>query len=98
MKMFVPTKRLYIILSIVLILLLIPLVAMQFTNEVNWSLFDFISAGILLLCTSLAIEFVLQKVKSRKNRILILGIIIILLLLLWAELAVGIFGSPIAGS
>ena len=98
MKMFVPTKRLYIILSIVLILLLIPLVAMQFTNEVNWSLFDFIAAGILLLGTSLAIEFVLQKVKSRKNRILILGIIIILLLLLWAELAVGIFGSPIAGS
>ncbi len=71
---------------------------MQFTAEVNWSLFDFIAAGILLLGTGLAIEFVLQKVKSIKNRILILGIIIILLLLLWVELAVGVFGSPIAGS
>lgn len=98
MKMFTLKKRLYIILSIVLILLLIPLLAMQFTNEVNWSLFDFIAAGILLLGTGLAIEFVLQKVKNRKNRILISGIIIILLLLLWVELAVGIFGSPIAGS
>lgn len=98
MKMFTLTKRLYIILSIVLILLLIPLLAMQFTNEVNWSLFDFIAAGLLLLGTGLAIEFVLQKVKSIKNRILILGIIIILLLLLWVELAVGIFNSPIAGN
>ncbi|MBL7885194.1 MAG: hypothetical protein JNJ52_00470 [Flavobacterium sp.] len=96
--MFTLTKRFYAILAIVLILLLIPLVAMQFTNEVNWSVFDFIAAGILLLGTGLAIEIVLQKVKSRKNRILISGIIIILLLLLWGELAVGIFGSPVAGN
>lgn len=98
MKMFTLTRRFYAILTLVLILLLIPLVAMQFTNEVNWSLFDFIAAGILLLGTGLAIELVLQKVKSRKNRILISGIIIVLLLLLWVELAVGIFGSSIAGN
>lgn len=96
--MFTLTKRLYAILVIVLILLLIPFVAMQFTNEVNWSLFDFIVAGILLLGIGLAIELVLQKVKSRKNRIIISGIIMILLLLLWVELAVGIFNSPIAGN
>ena len=96
--MFALTKRFYAILVIVLILLLIPFVAMQFTNEVNWSLFDFIVAGILLLVIGLAIELVLQKVKSRKNRILISGIIIVLLLLLWVELAVGVFGSPMAGS
>jgi hypothetical protein len=96
--MFTLTKRLYVILSIVLILLLIPIVAMQFTNEVSWSLFDFIAAGILLLGTGLAIELVLQKVKSTKHRITILGIIMILLFLLWAELAVGIFNSPFAGN
>lgn len=96
--MFTLTKRLYAILIIVLILLLIPLVAMQFTNEVNWSLMDFVVAGILLFGTVLAIELVLQKVKSRKNRIIISGIIIILLLLLWVELAVGVFGSPMAGN
>lgn len=96
--MFTLTKRFYVILAIVLLVMLIPLLAMQFTTEVNWSLFDFIAAGILLLGTGLTIEFVLQKVKSPKNRILISAIIIILLLLLWAELAVGVFGSSIAGS
>jgi hypothetical protein len=71
---------------------------MQFTNEVNWSIMDFVVAGVLLFGTGLTIQFVLRKVKTRKNRILICGIILLLLLLLWIELAVGIFGSPIAGN
>ena len=91
-------KTFLILLSIVLLLLLIPFVAMQFTNEVNWSLMDFVMAGILLFGTSLVIELVLRKVKSTKHRLLISGIILLLLFLLWAELAVGIFGSPLAGN
>ena len=71
---------------------------MQFSNEVNWSIMDFVIAGVLLFGTGLTIQFVLRKVKTRKNRILICGIIILLLLLLWIELAVGLFGSPIAGN
>lgn len=71
---------------------------MQFSNEVNWSIMDFVVAGVLLFGTGLTIEFVLRKVKTRKNRILVCGIIILLLLLLWTELAVGLFGSPIAGN
>lgn len=59
---------------------------------------DFVVAGVLLFGTGLTIQFVLRKVKTRKNRILICGIILLLLLLLWIELAVGIFGSPIAGN
>lgn len=91
-------KTFLILLSIVLLLLLIPFVAMQFTNEVNWSLMDFIMAGILLFGTSLVFELVIRKVKSTKHRLLISGIILLLLFLLWAELAVGIFGSPLAGN
>jgi hypothetical protein len=71
---------------------------MQFTNDVNWSLMDFVMAGILLFGTSLVIELVIRKVKSTKHRLLISGIILLLLFVLWAELAVGIFGSPIAGN
>jgi hypothetical protein len=91
-------KTILLLLSIVALLLLIPFVAMQFTNEVNWSLMDFVMAGILLFGTSLIIELVLRKVKSTKHRLLISGVILLLLFLLWAELAVGIFGSPIAGN
>jgi len=71
---------------------------MQFTKEVNWSIMDFVMAGVFLFGTSLLIEFVLRKVKSTKHRLLISGIILLLLFLLWAELAVGIFGTPMAGS
>ncbi|WP_298139358.1 hypothetical protein [Flavobacterium sp.] len=86
-------KTFLILLSIVLLLILIPLIAMQFTNEVNWSVMDFVMAGILLFGTSLVIELILRKVKSTQHRILISGIILLLLFILWAELAVGIFGS-----
>ena len=91
-------KTILILLSIVTLLLLIPFISMLFTNEVNWSVMDFVMAGMLLFGTSLVIEFVLRKVKSTKHRILLSGIILLLLFLLWAELAVGIFGSSIAGN
>jgi hypothetical protein len=64
---------------------------MQFTNEVKWDILDFIVAGILLLGTGLACNFVLQKVKNTKCRIAICLAILASLFLIWAELAVGIF-------
>ena len=91
-------KRLIIILMAIAIILLIPLIAMQFTNEVNWTSSDFIMMGVLLSGTGLLSEFVMRKVKSIDNRILIIGAILLVFILIWAELAVGIFGTPIAGS
>ena len=70
---------------------------MQFTNEVAWSVMDFAMAGILLLGTGLAIEFVLRKVKKNKHQIIICILILLALLLLWLELAIGLFGTSIAG-
>jgi hypothetical protein len=96
-KMLPKSKTLLIIISLVFFLLLIPFLAMQFTNEVTWSVMDFVMAGILLLGTGLAIEYVLRKVKNTKHHIIICSLILLALLLLWLELAVGIFGTPIAG-
>ncbi|MBG7631436.1 MAG: hypothetical protein IZT56_13545 [Bacteroidetes bacterium] len=89
-------KRLLIIVLIVVIILLIPLLAMQFTEAVNWKVSDFVVAGVLVLGTGLLLEIVLRKVK--KSKYLIAICIVLVLLLIWAELAVGIFGSPLAGS
>lgn len=91
-------KRLIIRLSIVGLILLVPFVAMQISTEVNWTVFDFVVAGGLLLTTVLAIETILRKVKRLDSRVAICAAIILVLLIVWAELAVGIFGTPLAGS
>jgi len=96
--MIAQNKRLFGIILTVALLLTIPLIANQFTDGEGWSLFDFIVAGVLLLGTGLMCELVLRKVKKLKHRIIICGLLLIGLFLIWAELAVGIFGTPLAGS
>lgn len=91
-------KRLRIILIIATIILFIPFIAMQFTNEVNWNLSDFVIAGLLLFGTGLLVELVLRKAKKLNYRIIAIIVIAIVFLLTWAELAVGIFGTPFAGN
>ena len=78
-----------------LLLLLLPLIGMFFSNEINWSFFDFIIMSILILSMSFGIKQVLKATKNIKYRILLIGIILIVFLLVWAELAVGIFWRPI---
>lgn len=92
------TQRIITVIGIVALILLIPLVAMQFTKEVNWDLTDFITMGLLLSITGMGIEIVTRKIKSAKVKIALTLTILFVLFLIWAELAVGIFGSPIAGS
>jgi peptidoglycan/LPS O-acetylase OafA/YrhL len=91
-------KRLIIMLVAAVLILLVPLVAMQFTGEVTWKAGDFAVAAVLLFGTVLACELVLRKVRSAKSRIAICAGILLVLILVWAELAVGIFGTPFAGS
>jgi peptidoglycan/LPS O-acetylase OafA/YrhL len=91
-------KRLTAIVLAVALLLLIPFVAMRFSNEVKWSWFDFLIAGFLLLGTGLACEFVLRKVRRLEYRIAVVAVILFALFIVWAELAVGLIGTPLAGS
>jgi len=85
------------ILPIVVLLLLIPLIAMQLTNEVNWSIFDFIIMGGMLTITGLLIGIILKKVNNLKNRLILIVTIVMIFFLIWGELAVGLFGTPFAG-
>jgi len=84
-------------LIIVGVLLSIPLIAMQFTAEVNWSLADFAIMAAMLLGLGLVIELLLRRVKRKKHRLILGAIAVLLFLLTWAELAVGIIGTPFAG-
>jgi hypothetical protein len=86
-------KRLFLILAAVGALLLIPFIA-----GFDWSSMDYVIMGFLLLVTGLACEMVLRKFKSTKQRIFIVGFVLLAFFLVWAELAVGIFGTPFAGS
>ena len=81
-----------------LFLLLIPLIGMMITDEINWSVFDFLMMGFLLTLLSAGINFVINCTTNFKKRILYIGILVLIFLLLWAELSVGIFGTPIAGN
>ena len=81
-----------------LLLLIIPLIGMKFTDQINWNLSDFFLSAIILLSFSLIANFIIQKINNKNTRIFSLTIIIIFLILVWAELAVGIFGSVLAGS
>lgn len=78
-------------------LLLLPLVAMFMTEEVSWSLFDFIIAGIMLATAAIVVDVILRKFPHSSQRFFLLALLVLVFFLLWAELAVGLFGTPIAG-
>ena len=81
-----------------LLLLLIPLIGMAFTDKIKWSTFDFIIMSSLLISLSIGINLVSNRVKKLNNRFLYTGILVLIFMLIWAELAVGIFGTPFAGN
>jgi peptidoglycan/LPS O-acetylase OafA/YrhL len=90
-------KHLGWIVAATALILLIPLVVMQFTNEVEWNLTDFIIVGALLIGAGLIFEFVRPRVAG-KYRWLVAAVVVAAVLLVWTELAVGVLGTPIAGS
>ncbi|MDA8948143.1 hypothetical protein N9H57_03290 [Flavobacteriaceae bacterium] len=80
------------------LLLPIPFIGMQFSNEVHWSLFDFILMGLLLLALGFGIHLIIKKTNRLNQKIILITLTILLFLFIWAELAVGIVGSPFAGT
>ena len=76
-----------------LLLLLIPLIF-----RFPWTLSDFVIGGFLLFVLGLGIELVRSKVQNKNKRYALLALVLFTFVLIWAELAVGLFGTPFAGS
>lgn len=71
-------------------ILLVPLIAMQFTSEVNWSLSDFIIMGALIFGFGSLFILAARKV-DRDSRLLVGLAFLTAFMYVWTELAVGIF-------
>jgi hypothetical protein len=84
-------KRVTLILLLCAGILLVPLIAMQFTTEVDWTLQDFLVAAILLFGAGIGIELTLGFFKTRASRIIVMMLILIGVLSLWIQLAIGFF-------
>jgi len=74
-----------------LLLLLVPLVAMQFTSEVSWGPGDFLAAAALLFTAGMAYTVCARYVHTTKQRALVGFGVLVILATVWAELAVGLF-------
>lgn len=75
------------------LLLCVPLIAMQFTTEVNWSVSDFVIAGILIFVTGLSYVLLTRSSVNILNRLAVAFAIGSTFFLIWANLAVGLIGS-----
>lgn len=82
-----------------LALLLLPALAMSRGAEgVDWSASDFVIMGTLMAILGLAIEVAVRFLTSWKSRLMAVVLAVFGFLLIWMELAVGLIGTPFAGS
>ena len=71
--------------------LAVPLVAMQFTAEVDWGIGDFLAAGMMFALLGAGLDIALRLPASWRLRAVLATGAVGAFLLVWAELAVGIF-------
>lgn len=82
--------KLFVISSFIL---LIPFTAMQFTAEVNWTLFDFMVAGTLIFTAGFTYLFITRTSSLVSYKIAVGFAVLSSLFMIWSNLAVGIIGS-----
>lgn len=79
--------------SLAALLLLVPLLAMQWTEEVNWTGRDFLAAALMLGGTGIAMELTLTRFDDLRYALAWVVALSSALLLLWVDLAVGMLGA-----
>jgi len=79
------------------IIRLMPFQFIYINVDFNWSFLDFLVMTLMILGLIFSI-LISNKITNLKIRILSIILSILLFLIIWAELAVGIFDSPLAGN
>lgn len=79
------------------LVLLVPLLAMGVSDEVQWNWFDFAVIGFLLVSAGLLYELLAHWLTAKYRPIAAI-VLVVLVLLVWVELSVGIFETPLAGN
>lgn len=69
-----------------------------FSKEFSWSSSDFLIAGVLLFGTAMIVDLIRRIIKNKTYKILLCIVVLLGLILTWMEFAVGLFGTPFAGS
>lgn len=77
--------------------LLVVFLASLLSDEVTWSVYDFLIGGGLIFVFATIEIFLWNKLKNQ-HRLFVVLFVLLVFLLLWAEMAVGLFGSHLAGS
>lgn len=75
------------------LILLLPLVAMQFTDEVKWDVADFAFAALLIIGTGMLFELAAKRVDNLAYRAAVGVALGAAFLLVWVNAAVGLIGS-----
>ena len=75
------------------VLLMLPLVAMQYTSEVDWSLSDFLVMGALLGTAGLVLELATRRSSNLAYRFASAFAVAAAFLLVWVNGAVGFLGD-----
>jgi hypothetical protein len=84
--------------AIVLAMLAIPLIGMQLSADIAWSTADFVIAAVGLFGAGIVYELMRLLIVRPRQRVLAGIGITVMVFIGWVELAVGVFGTPFAGS
>ena len=77
------------------LVLFVPLAGMV-TEEWGW--FDFAAIAVLLLGAGLLYEVASRISRKIEHKAIVAAAVAVVVFVVWVELAVGLFGSPVAGS
>lgn len=74
----------------ILVVLFVPAIGMILSDDVNWTVGDFLSIGLLVLVAAVAYEYGIKRLYTSRGRVIAVIALLGLCLYIWAELAVGI--------